>query len=156
MEQNAPDLPFVAGNLAAFDAAVDNNNHVTAEAKQAMTKILNHDFVTGRSGSTPVPTYGDPQIWNQLKNVMLDPYYAPLLATDLGNLPASVVYTVEDVLKNDGTVYAQRLKEAGNKVEHFHYDGGFHGILSVGFRIFNTSDARVSDDTLNNIVRKYL
>ncbi len=156
VEQNAPDLPFVAGNLAAFDAAVDNNNHVTAEAKQAMTKILNHDFVTGRSGSTPVPTYGDPQIWNQLKNVMLDPYYAPLLATDLGNLPASVVYTVEDVLKNDGTVYAQRLKEAGNKVEHFHYDGGFHGILSVGFRIFNTSDARVSDDTLNNIVRKYL
>ena len=98
-----------------------NNRHVTKEVKSKLTKLLNHDTITRRSGSTPQPTDGEDENWNQLKDVMLDPYVAPLMAEDLSNLPQPLVYTVEqDVLRDEGFLYAHRLREAGNKVEHYH------------------------------------
>ncbi len=104
------------------------NMHITKDVKRAMLDILDHDIVTGKTGSTPEPTDGDPNIWNELQDIFLDPYYAPLLAKDVTNLPQTLVITSElDVLRDEGVLYAHRLKKAGNKVEHFHSKGGFHG-----------------------------
>ena len=70
-------------------------------------------------------------VWNSLKQIMTNPYFAPLMAKDLTRLPKAMVYTVaQDILRDEGTLYAERLKEAGNKVEHYHNDGGFHALNS--------------------------
>ncbi|XP_041071137.1 arylacetamide deacetylase [Carcharodon carcharias] len=61
---------------------------------------------------------------------VFDPRAAPLLVEDekLKALPQAYIATCEyDVLRDDGTMYAMRLKKAGVQVTHVHYEDSFHG-----------------------------
>ena len=134
-----------------------NNSHVTKEIKLKRASILDHDLITGRTGSTPQPTDGKQEVWDQLKDVMLDSYFAPLMAESLSGLPQALVYTVEqDVLRDEGSLYAHRLKEAGNKVEHYHNKAGFHGLNSLGLNVINSTDARESEEKIVNFIKENL
>ena len=134
-----------------------NNSHVTKEIKLKTASILDHDLITGRTGSTPQPTDGKQEVWDQLKDVMLDSYFAPLMAESLSGLPQALVYTVEqDVLRDEGSLYAHRLKEAGNKVEHYHNKAGFHGLNSLGLNVINSTDARESEEKIVNFIKENL
>ncbi|NXB97942.1 AAAD deacetylase, partial [Orthonyx spaldingii] len=79
----------------------------------------------------------------------LDPRASPLLASDarLRRLPPTYILTCEhDVLRDDGVMYAERLRAAGVPVTHHHAKDAFHGAtmfilwpleLAVGHRIFH-------------------
>ncbi|MET3291861.1 UNVERIFIED_CONTAM: acetyl esterase [Brevibacillus sp. OAP136] len=59
------------------------------------------------------------------------PYVAPLLADDFSNLPPAIVITAEnDVLRDEGLAYADRLQAAGIKVESLCEAGLVHGYFS--------------------------
>ncbi|KAG9343280.1 hypothetical protein JZ751_014261 [Albula glossodonta] len=61
-----------------------------------------------------------------------DPRASPLLAPEgcLRPLPKAYILTCEyDVLRDDGVMYATRLRKAGVNVTHRHYGAGFHGAL---------------------------
>ena len=147
----------VVGNVFYLENALNNNSHVTKEIKSKTMSILNHDVITGRTGSTPQPTDGKPEVWGELKDVFLDPYFAPLMAEDLSRLPQALVYTVEqDVLRDEGILYAHRLKEAGNKVEHYHNKAGFHGLNSLGLNVINSTDARESEEKIIHFIKENL
>lgn len=63
---------------------------------------------------------------------LADPRASPLLVPDaaLRPLPRAYILTCEyDVLRDDGIMYATRLRAAGVEVTHEHYDTGFHGAL---------------------------
>ncbi|NXX29783.1 AAAD deacetylase, partial [Nicator chloris] len=78
------------------------------------------------------------------------PRACPLLAAEarLRRLPAALVLTCEhDVLRDDGALYAARLRAAGVPVTHRHAGDGFHGAmtflawpleLALGHRLLNT------------------
>jgi len=58
-------------------------------------------------------------------------YVAPLLAADLSELPPAFVMTAEnDVLRDEGLAYAERLKKAGVKVETICEQGLVHGYFT--------------------------
>lgn len=45
---------------------------------------------------------------------LINPDFAPLMSSDLSGLPSTLVITCEfDVLRDDGVIYARRLKAAG-------------------------------------------
>ncbi|XP_061099847.1 arylacetamide deacetylase-like [Conger conger] len=70
----------------------------------------------------PAPPFG----------AIADPRASPLLAPDgaLRRLPKAYILTCEyDVLRDDGVMYATRLRRAGVNVTHSHYAAGFHGAL---------------------------
>lgn len=87
------------------------------------------------------------------RHSLSDPRASPLLVPDttLKGLPPTYVLTCEyDVLRDDGVMYATRLRRAGVKVTHEHYAAGFHGAL-----MFTTWPAdfaiahRMTDDLLS-------
>ncbi|KAM8953883.1 arylacetamide deacetylase [Pelodytes ibericus] len=79
------------------------------------------------------PEYGDSKFIKKYPAI-LDIRASPLLAEDekLKGLPLTYIITcMYDVLRDDGVMYASRLKNAGVQVVHDHYDTTFHGILML-------------------------
>ncbi|XP_033748456.1 neutral cholesterol ester hydrolase 1-like [Pecten maximus] len=76
--------------------------------------------------------FGDEELSASLEKTILDPYFSPLMVDDKENtdLPFTYVLTAGyDVLRDDGLIYYQRLKQAGVKVRLAHYPEGFHGMI---------------------------
>jgi acetyl esterase/lipase len=61
-----------------------------------------------------------------------NPKASPLLATDLSNLPPALVVTCEfDPLSDEGTAYAEAMREAGISVTHLAAPGQIHTSLTA-------------------------
>jgi len=74
---------------------------------------------------------GNETMWNELKEKLLSPYFSPLVAERLDGLPLTYLFTAEyDVLRDEGFLYADRLKSSGVKVEHAHSEIAFHACMT--------------------------
>jgi acetyl esterase len=77
-----------------------------------------------------------------------NPWACPARSASLTGLPPAVVVTAEfDVLRDEGSAYADRLRRDGVRVSHHEYAGAIHGFLWMGGRV---DDCRAM---LNGIAR---
>lgn len=71
-----------------------------------------------------------------------DPRVSPIFQSDLASLPRALVLTAGfDPLRDEGRKYAERLREAGNEVEHVCFEGMVHGFFSMGAVVHVARDA---------------
>ncbi|XP_067291506.1 neutral cholesterol ester hydrolase 1-like [Pseudorasbora parva] len=145
------DQNLVPALLANNHTALDQGQEIAAaKAKINWTKLLPVAFQ--KNYKPVVPLHGDPKLLEKLPG-LLDVRAAPLLAETevLKALPPAYIMTCEhDVLRDDGLMYATRLKEAGVHVTVDHYEDGFHGCLSFAFGPFRFS---VGTRSLGNYIR---
>ncbi|NXA06945.1 AAAD deacetylase, partial [Sapayoa aenigma] len=131
--------------------AMASNRHIPAESAH-LFQFVNWSHLLPeemrRAHAYSGPTYGSAGLVRRFPG-LLDPRAAPLLAGDarLRRLPRTYILTCEhDVLRDDGAMYAQRLRAAGVRVTHDHAQDAFHAALmfilrpldlAVGHRLFN-------------------
>ncbi|XP_067343045.1 neutral cholesterol ester hydrolase 1-like isoform X2 [Channa argus] len=95
---------------------------------------------------------GSPEVVDKVPALM-DVRAAPLLADQmvLGRTPKAYVMTCEfDVLRDDGLMYARRLRDAGVTVSSDHYEDGFHGCMVFSFLPMKSD---VGQRSMNNYIR---
>ncbi|XP_038051236.1 neutral cholesterol ester hydrolase 1-like [Patiria miniata] len=117
--------------------AMQANMHTSAAAKRSplAQKCLSHDLIPFKQADYKVPStdIGDEDIYNEIKDVLLNPDFAPLMREDLRGLPEAYILTAGyDVLRDDGIMYAKRLEKAGVPVTLKDYRRGFHGMFGTG------------------------
>ena len=121
-----------------------NNDHTSVEAKRSsvaqLVSLSNLANVNIPQSYVPDDGgHGDSSVWSQIKTTLLNPYFAPLMADDLRNLPKTYVLTADyDVLRDDGLMFARRLSDAGNDVTLRNYKHTFHAVIDY-FNSIETS-----------------
>ena len=141
LENSIPGFCFSAYfNGVLNDSLVEQmtvNNHTSAAFKNSplYRKIFNHslipkDFRDPAYYTPPQSSdFGNDAIWNDLKDVVLDTRFSPILREDMRGLPKAYIATCGyDPLRDDGIFYFHRLKDAGVDVFWVNYDEAFHGL----------------------------
>ena len=73
------------------------------------------------------------------------PYVSPVRAPDLSGLPEALILLPEaDPLRDEGLLYAKRLKEAGVSAEAKVYAGMIHGFWQFG-TLFQEASTATND-----------
>ena len=145
------------GNRTLVDYAL-TNDHTSIEAKQSKhAKYVSHNALQQKYvPSSFMPDnveHGNARVWTQISDVILNPYFAPLMAHDVSNLPPAYIVTADyDVLRDDGLMYARRLADAGGKVVTRNYERAFHAVIDQ----FNTIDVskQAMDELVAYLVKK--
>lgn len=120
----------------AFFRAMMANTHNNPESSSLLkfvnwSAFLPETYHRKYNYSAPAVTEGTVAMDGPSRS-LADPRASPLLVPDaaLHSLPKAYILTCEyDVLRDDGIMYATRLRAAGVEVTHEHYDTGFHGAL---------------------------
>ncbi|XP_046573125.1 arylacetamide deacetylase-like [Haliotis rubra] len=137
--------------------AFRTNNHTSRKLKQSIyasyvdSKLVPTKYRGDSSEQTQNLDYGDEEISNQIEKFILNPYFAPLMAPDLSGVAPAFVVTAEfDVLRDDGLMYAQRMKDTGVDVVVYNSPGSIHGFLLWGGAMPKYADA---DHTIDMFVK---
>ncbi|XP_071949941.1 neutral cholesterol ester hydrolase 1-like [Antedon mediterranea] len=126
-----------------FYEAVKTNNLTSREFRKTshLMQYVDHDVILNSTFQTeyytkPSMESDNPELWNDIKDVLLDVRMSPLLREDMGGLPPAWIATCEfDPYRDDGILYANRLVNAGVRVNSIHYEGGFHGVWMPVFNL---------------------
>lgn len=149
---------YLVGNTSLVDIIL-RNHHVTKDVRQAVkASYIDYNWLPKRFREQGPYTEleiveGNAHVWRSIKDKVMSPYMSPLLAKNLGNLPDAYVVTCQyDVLRDEGYLYAQRMKEFGTKVTYVNYESGFHGMINVADLLQEGQD--LMDDMLRYLEKE--
>ena len=124
-------LVYAFGDISRFHLSdFACSNHVSAAAREQYGRLVDVSLLPNVTDliQTACPLPND-SVWDDVKYVFTNRYFAPLMATDLSRLPPTYMSTVElDILTDEGVIYAQRLRQAGVPVVYRH-DIAAHGVV---------------------------
>ena len=135
------------------------NNYTTIQQKKQYRRFVDWSLIPDKYRQVykePVTDKmnGNTELIENAKEV-LHPDVSPLLVDDkeLAKLPPTYVLTVDhDRLRDEGFIYAGRLKANGVNVVHHHFENTFHGSLTFLEGVFELD---IAHEMLADIV-KYL
>ncbi|CAG5116592.1 unnamed protein product [Candidula unifasciata] len=124
-------------NLTYYSTVINENRHIPPHVRKSAfgefvnVKHLPAQYQTAHETIPDLSAQYDQHVYEQIKHIITDPLFSPLMALDLAGVPPAFVHVCEfDVLRDDGFLYARRLQNAGVKV-HLHFGkGGYHGDIS--------------------------
>jgi acetyl esterase len=139
------------GNLAAAVALLARERGGPRLSFQLLVyPPLDHRAETPSMREWPEPPFFSPDdaawCWSHYLADAADgesPYASPLRAGSLQGLPPALVITAElDPLRDEGELYAARLREAGVAAKLVRFDGMVHGFFSLSDRLDGAAEAQ--------------
>ena len=130
-------LAYAFGNYSLYNEFAANT-HVSDEIRRSdyasfvSDDLLPQEIQQGIDGKRTF-VKGSKELSDKIEHIILDPRFAPLMATDedLARLPSTYIVNPEfDVLRDDGFLAAARLRKVGVTVEHTYLPGEEHGLIS--------------------------
>nr|KAG5705915.1 hypothetical protein BaRGS_010805 [Batillaria attramentaria] len=108
-------FPELAARLPDFAASNHTSPLLKKSTYASYVKHENLPKEVRSSSFQPVSNnVGNEAISRKIEVTLLDPYFAPLLAPDVSKMPPTYLIVAEnDPLRDDGLLYAERLKKAG-------------------------------------------
>ena len=102
-----------------------NNTHVTIEARQTYSKLMDFDILNDRfyvEGCTRLELpAGNEDVWNSIKKLVLDPYFAPGMAKNLQGIPKTYLVTVENSpVRDESLIFKSRMSSYGDPNTIYH------------------------------------
>lgn len=134
-----------------------SNSHSTPELRQNFGKLVDWNLVPKElipKGYTRPRNSGNAELASMLEEDITNPYIFPLMADDLSQLPPAFILTIEnDCLRDDGIIYAQRMKKAKSEVIHYNDKEGWHGMICFMDGLLSMDAAHKATDALINFIR---
>lgn len=129
------------GNLAAAVALLARDRRKIALSYQVLIYPVLAYYTSGmpsyqENGRVVGDDYGELVMsWRTYlgdETASANPYAVPLQASDLSGLPPALIVTAEyDLLRDEGNLYAKRLREAGVSAQLEQVDSMVHGFLGL-------------------------
>lgn len=144
---------YLYGNTRLSAAFIQNKHIPRKDLRQIRQEMLNcsslpEEFISHGEYSIQDGEEENPPAWETIKKDVTNPFVSPIFARNLNNLPAAYVVTCQyDVLRDEGFLYAHRMKSFGTQVNHVNYESGFHGLYNL-FEIFDEGKS-ILDDMVN-------
>ncbi|KAI6221431.1 Arylacetamide deacetylase [Aphelenchoides fujianensis] len=89
-------------------------------------------FIGKGKYSKPLPLEPDEQLSAKCAPFLSNPEICPILADDMEGLPQALVMTAGvDILRDEGVLYAKRLRQFNVPTKWNHYEAAFHGVLNM-------------------------
>ena len=147
-------LTYAFGHRDYFNTLYNNHHHTDEIRTSECVDFVSIDLLPkDLTMSTPVTTprkdsaMSYEAIADELTKAITNPMFAPLMATDdsLAKLPQSYIMNAEfDVLRDEGYILAERLRQNGVPVEHKFWGTEEHGFLN--FVEIDDSAMKETDD----------
>lgn len=114
------------------------NTHSSRETKIKYRKYVDPRHLSGKYRMEPEDDTSkeNKEIADKIAEVILNPYFAPLMATDedLKLLPKTYLITAEyDGLRDEGMILSHRLRRVNHPLVYKHWDGVEHGFMIYSF-----------------------
>jgi acetyl esterase/lipase len=141
------------------DDSIFQNGHTSREHKEGfLAQHVNPGFLPYhfRDGLNHLPVLNDTNNkYAKLNEILLSPRVSPLLVTDEFLISYTPEYTYLlttelDILRDDGFIYAERLRKLGIEIQHEHYDKLFHGVLGL---LHGPLQFEVATELIRNVSR---
>lgn len=139
-----------------FTSVMSENRHIPPDVRKSKfaafvdVKLLPTQYQTTTSLRPTASSDHDSQVYAAIKDIVTDPLFSPLMASDLSGLPPALVHICEfDVLRDDGFLYARRLQDANVPVTVHFAKGGIHGDIVINM----LSTLNTGRDAVNAVSR---
>ncbi|XP_072034245.1 neutral cholesterol ester hydrolase 1-like isoform X1 [Amphiura filiformis] len=124
---------YIVGNETLAPILI-NNEHIApyVRTSTSYSKFVSHDLIPEEfkkeNYAPPDINLGYDHVYNEIKDTVLNPDFAPLMRPILEGLPEAYITTCQfDILRDDGILYAKRLEKQNVKTTLRNYKTGYHG-----------------------------
>ncbi|XP_072034249.1 arylacetamide deacetylase-like isoform X4 [Amphiura filiformis] len=123
---------YIVGNETLAPILI-NNEHIAPYARTSTpySKFVSHDLIPQEFKKENYAPFdinlGYDHVYNEIKDTVLNPDFAPLMRPTLEGLPEVYIVTCQfDILRDDGILYAKRLEKQNVKTTLRNYKTGYH------------------------------
>ncbi|KAH9512339.1 hypothetical protein Btru_039216 [Bulinus truncatus] len=120
-------------NIEYYASVISHNLHISPQMRESKLSnyvsvdLLPKMFRAPKRTPPPVTSSFDSNVFSQVKGIVTNPLFSPLMSSNLTGLPPTFIHSSEfDLTRDDALLFSRRLQDSGVRVKIHFGHGGFH------------------------------